>query len=77
MGFIQIREKLDQLRVILSVLNLLFVVLKTLNASIKLIQNSLQRACKSSEISYFRIPKTSNRSLFSLVLGSVLSFLGN
>lgn len=49
LGFIQIREKLDQLRVILSVLNLLFVVLKTLNTSIKLIQNSLWRACKSSE----------------------------
>lgn len=77
LGFIQIREKLDQLRVILSVLNLLIVVLKILNISIKLIQNSLQRACKSPEISNCRIPKTSNGALFSLVLGSVLSFLGN
>lgn len=41
LGFIQIREKLDQLRVILSVLNLLPVVLKAFTTYIKFIQNSL------------------------------------
>lgn len=50
LGFIQIREKLDQLRVILSVFNLL-VVLKTFKISIKFIQDSLQNACRSLEIS--------------------------
>ena len=72
LGFIQIREKLDQLRVILSVLNLLLVVLKIFNTFIKLVQNSLQSACKSPEISDCGIPETSNGGLHSLILGLVL-----
>lgn len=77
LGFIQIREKLDQLRVMFSVLNLLHVVLKTLGASVKLIQNSLQSACKSPEISACRICETPSQGLCSFILGSVLQFLGN
>lgn len=78
LGFIQIREKLDQLRVMLSVLNLLRVVLKTLNTSVKSIQqNSLQSTCKSPEISACRICETPSEGLCSFIIGSVLQFLGN
>lgn len=75
LGFIQIREKLDQLRVILSVLNLLLVVLKAFTTYIKFIQNSLQNAYISPEISVVRTPETSSASLVSPILGSVLQFV--
>lgn len=77
LGFIQIREKLDQLRVILSVLNLLLVVLKVFSTYSKFIQNSLQNAYRSPEVSDVRTPETSNASLLSPILGSVLQFLCN
>ncbi|OXB53965.1 hypothetical protein ASZ78_006723, partial [Callipepla squamata] len=60
LGFIQIREKLDQLRVILSALNILLLVLKAFSTHVKLIQNSLQNAYVSPEISDVRTPETSN-----------------
>lgn len=75
LGFIQIREKLDQLRVILSVLNLLLVVLKAFTTYIKFIQNSLQNAYISPEISDVRTPETSSAGLVSPILGSVLQFM--
>lgn len=75
LGFIQIREKLDQLRVILSVLNLLLVVLKAFTTYIKFIQNSLQNAYVSPEISDVRTPETSSAGLVSPILGSVLQFV--
>lgn len=75
LGFIQIREKLDQLRVILSVLNLLLLVLKAFTTYIKFIQNSLQNAYVSPEISDVRTPETSSASLVSPILGSVLQFV--
>lgn len=75
LGFIQIREKLDQLRVILSVLNLLLLVLKAFTTYIKFIQNSLQNAYISPEISDVRTPETSSAGLVSPILGSVLQFV--